>query len=173
MPGPKFNLNSVRNGRRIVRLVVGELPGRLDFIKREARAYRVALEETTADVHGEVDLVAAHAIDTASASQQHAAVCRWIMRHRFAEMTTADLLACSREMVLAKERRDRAVNRLQLGKSPTDPLDALYIDSEPTQGPNLEPEEDNPMKDSEEQQDLEIAREKARAKRNKHTNRKR
>ena len=72
MSAPPANLNAAKNGTRLNRLVVGELPPKLKSIKREARAYRRALEAETLLALGEIDVAAAHAIDTAADATIHA-----------------------------------------------------------------------------------------------------
>jgi hypothetical protein len=131
MPPPRFNLNAARNGKRLVRLTVGELPRQLHCVKVEGRRYRVALEEATAEVHGGVDVLQAHAIDTATAAMIHVGICRWLLRERIGTMSPADILTCSREMVRAKETRDRAVARLALDRIDQDSIDALYANPQP------------------------------------------
>jgi hypothetical protein len=87
-------------------------------VKREGRAYRRLLEAEYLRVRGEIDITAAHHIDTASAATVHGGVCRWLLRQKIATMTTADILACSRELMKAKQVRDGAVKALELGKVP-------------------------------------------------------
>ncbi len=131
MPAPQGNLNSVRNGRKVRRLVVGEFPKRFQFLKREGRAYRRAIEDAVVEAHGEVSVMQAHYIDTAAAATVHAAICRWILREKLDGMTTPDVLACSREILKAKETRDRCIRLLQLDGERERALDALYSDPTP------------------------------------------
>jgi hypothetical protein len=112
-------LNGLKNGTNVsYRLVVGELPAPLTAVKREARAYRRFLEDEVQRVKGEIDVTSAHHIDTASAATAHAGICRWLLRQKIGSMSTADILACSRELTKAKQVRDSAVKALELGKLP-------------------------------------------------------
>jgi hypothetical protein len=118
LAAPKGNLNAARNGGKMAarRLVIGELPKPLLGAKREARAYRRALEAAVLDEAGEISVTAAHSIDTAAAATAHAAICRWLLREKIGAMPTTDILACSKEIVRAKETRDRAVRELELDR---------------------------------------------------------
>ena len=144
MPAPKGNLNAIRNTTRlpIRRLVVGEFPAALNSVKIEGRKYRRALEDAVLDVHGEVTIMAAHWIDSASAATVHCGVCRWLLRQKIDTMTTADILSCSREMVRAKQSRDRCLVLLKLDANGRDVLDALYGPAEPH-----EPDDAGPTSD--------------------------
>lgn len=126
MPAPQGNMNAVRNGIKVRTLVVGDLHPRWRALQREALAYRRALEDATVERHGEVSVVHAHAVDTAAAATLHAAVCRWLLRKQLDKMSTQDILNCSREVLKAKETRDRAVKNLNLDRDTTNVLDALY-----------------------------------------------
>ncbi len=48
----------------------------------------------------------------------HAGICRWLIRQKLGTMTTSDILACSRELMKAKQVRDAAVKALELGELP-------------------------------------------------------
>ena len=134
MAPPRHNLNAARNGTRLTRLTVGELPRQLNHVKIEGRRYRRALEAVCGDVHGEVSVTDVHSIDTATAATVHAGICRWLLREKIGVMASADILACSREMLRAKETRDRAVRLLRLD-SRRDVLDVLYGDANPIEPP--------------------------------------
>jgi hypothetical protein len=126
MAAPTYNLNAVRNGTRLARLTIGELPPDLAHVKREARAYRRGLEQAVVDAHGEVSVVHAHALDTAVQGQIHFGVCKWILRTKIDKMEVGDVMKCSGEMLRAKERRDAAVKTLDLDRNGRDLIDALY-----------------------------------------------
>ena len=139
MPAAKFNLNTAKSGRYMVRrLTIGELPAQLLSVKRECRAYRRALEDEVTRVYGEVDVVTAHEIDLACQGQMHVGICRWILRNRWEKMTATDVMNCSREMLKAKEARNKAVHALALHREPNY-IDALYADPDPQ---NEEEEDD-------------------------------
>lgn len=127
MAAPRFNLNATKNGTRLARLTIGELPAQLLSVKRECRAYRRGMEEEVTRVYGEVSVTNAHLIDTATQALMHVGICRWILRNRWEKMDPNDIMACSKEMLRAKETRDKAVHALALHREP-DFLDALYSD---------------------------------------------
>jgi hypothetical protein len=131
MPAPLNNVNAAKTGTKLVRLTVGELPTKLNHVKIEGRRYRRALEAAVTDVHGEISVTDAHAIDTATAATIHAGICRWLLRQKLPTMAAADVLACSRELLKAKETRDRAVRLLRLDVNRRDAIDALYSDPSP------------------------------------------
>lgn len=139
MPAKPGNLNSAKNGSRIkgaiTRLKLGELPGTLRRQLGNARRYRRDLEHAVATVKGEVDLADAHLIDLATNAETHASVCRWLMRERLGTMSTNDVLACSREILKAKEARNRAFAKLQLDQEQEDVINALYHYPEPSDPP--------------------------------------
>ncbi len=128
MPAPKGNINAMKNATRstVRRLVVGEFPKQLNHVKIEGRKYRLALENAVLDAHGEVTITACHLIDTASSATVHAGICRWLLRQKISTMSTADILACSREMLRAKQARDIAVRQLKLDRDDRNVIDALY-----------------------------------------------
>ncbi|MBI2807929.1 MAG: hypothetical protein HYX68_23340 [Planctomycetes bacterium] len=131
MGAPIGNVNASKNGTRIDRrrLTIGELPRELLSARREARAYRRDLESATLAAIGEISVMGAHVIDTACAATIHASVCRWLLRFRLDVMTPADILACSRELVKAKQARDAAVRQLGLDAPPPAPW--VMIDATP------------------------------------------
>jgi hypothetical protein len=134
--GPaRGNLNGLKNGSKLglKRLTVGELPKQLISVRREGRAYRRAIEaEVLRARGGEISATAAHHIDTASAATIHAGICRWLLRNKIGEMTTSDILACSREITKAKQARDAAIKALELDTK--DPMP--WIEAEPVHSNN-------------------------------------
>ena len=126
---PKGNKNAVKTGTGIARtrLVVGELPKELLSVRREGRSYRRNLEAVILENQGEINTINAHAVDTASAATIHAAICRWLLRHKLGEMSTSDVLNCSKEMVKAKQARDAAVKSLDLDRPPVNPWEAPRV----------------------------------------------
>lgn len=119
--GPRVgNLNALTNGSKLQRrrLTVGELPKNLISARKEGRAYRLALEKEVLAVKGEIDVVDAHHIDTAAAATIQAAIVRWLLRHKIAEMTTGDIRNLAADIVKAKERRDASVKMLDLKRKP-------------------------------------------------------
>lgn len=121
---PKGNKNALKNGTKTDRrrLTIGELPTKMISVKREARAYRRDLEAAVLDRHDEIDVMAAHYIDTAAAATMQAGVCRWTLRHRLDKMTDRDVRDCVAQIVKAKQARDTAVKALELDAKP-EPID--------------------------------------------------
>ncbi len=124
-------MNAAKNGSRIAktRLVVGELPKQLLSVRREGRSYRRGLEAAVLEMQETISVLDAHHIDTASAATIHAAICRWLLRHKIGTMSTNDILSCSRELVKAKQCRDTAVKALELDAPPPTPW-ARTIDAQ-------------------------------------------
>ena len=118
---PVGNLNSVRNGANLTRLVLGELPQTMRRQTQTARKYRRALEVQVAEVKGEVNTVDAHLIDEAVTAEMHAAVCRWLLRTRLDKMTVSDIARCSEQILKSKTIRNRAIERLGLDAPPPSP----------------------------------------------------
>lgn len=119
---PVGNLNGLKNGSRMTRLTVGELPPSMVAIKREGRAYRRELEAAVKEAKGEISLTDAHAIDTAAAATIQAGVCRWLLRNKdVKELSATEIRACMSDITKAKERRDAAVRALKLDIEPLSP----------------------------------------------------
>ena len=137
MAPPRYNLNAAKNGSTITRLIVGELPRQLLHVKIEGRSYRRTMEDFVLAVHGAISCNDAHAIDTATAATVHAGICRWLLRQKINTMETNDILACSKELLRAKETRDRAVQRLRLDAGPRNVINALNSDPD-DESPNPE-----------------------------------
>jgi hypothetical protein len=112
-------MNGLKNGTGLSRkrLVIGELPAKLRGVRTEGRMYRRAIEAEVLKFR-EITTTDSHHVDTASAATVHAAICRWLLRNKLAEMSTSDILACSREIVRAKQARDAAVKALELDAKP-------------------------------------------------------
>jgi len=120
-------LNSLKNGARMYRLTIGELPKQLSRVTRYCRKYRMGLEAAVADAHGEVTLTMAHHVDAAAGHEQHLQVMRWLMRQKLDKMSVADVVKCSSAMAKARDDRNRAVQALNLDRDATaDAIDALY-----------------------------------------------
>lgn len=125
---PIGNRNAMTNGSRISRLSLGELPKEMSRVTRYCRDYRRALEAViSTQSDGEVNLTQAHLIDAACTHEQHAQVCRWLMRRRISKMSTADIRECSKQIAQAKDARNKAVERLGLDRDKAgDAIEALY-----------------------------------------------
>ncbi len=123
---PPKNTNALKNGKKSYRLVIGEMPDTMRRQQINALRYRRALESEVQLAKGEISLADAHAIDVCTAGEVHSSVCRWLLKTRLKEMTVADVLACSREILRAKETRLKAFGTLKLGKAEADTLASLY-----------------------------------------------
>lgn len=125
---PQGNFNSVRNGTRIVRLALGQLPPAMSRVTRYCRDYRRALEEVVADAnHGQLTMTQAHLVDAACTHEQHAKVCLWLLRQRIDKMTTADIRETSRQIAASKDARNKAIAALGLDRDRVqDAIDVLY-----------------------------------------------
>jgi hypothetical protein len=122
------SLNNLRNGARIIRLALGELPPCLHRVTRYCRQYRKILEVEVAQANGgEVSLTAAHWIDCAAGHEQHLQLMRWLLRERLENMTISDVVKCSSAMASARDARNRAVAQLGLDRdSFQDAINSLY-----------------------------------------------
>ena len=127
-------LNNLRNGSRLVRLALGELPPKLSRVTRYSRLYRAQLEEAVCQSHGEVTLTQAHLVDSAAGWQQALGVLRWLMREKLAEMSVADIRECVKAMAAARDARNRAVMALDLDRPPPNPWDLVDVKGETTDG---------------------------------------
>lgn len=136
---PLGNLNRAINGSRMPhRGIVGEFPPELISAQRQGRKYRRQLEQAFGD--SEINEPDSRLIDRAAAAVVHAGVCRWLLRNKLSDMTAADVMACSREILKAKEARDRAVDQLSIHHTKAgDVADGLY-----GHGPGWDDSEDLP-----------------------------
>lgn len=123
---PAHNLNGAKNGARIQRLTLGDLPVTMRRQTANARKYRRDLEQLVLETKGEVNTTDAHLIDEAAAGEVHASICRWLLRTKLKEMSVSDVLKCSEQIAKAKANRNRAVERLGLDRHEEDELKALY-----------------------------------------------
>ena len=125
---PKGNLNNAKNGTRLERLTLGELPKTMRVQQSAVRKYRRALESLVTDAKGQVSTTDAHLIDEATTAEVHAAICRWLLRTRIDKMTVGDVARCSEQVVKAKHARNCAVSALHLdAPTPAPWLGALEL----------------------------------------------
>ena len=127
---PIANLNASKNGTRLTRLTLGELPQTMRRQLQNARKYRRYLEGEVLGTHGEVDILQAHLIDEAANAEVHASVCRWLLRTRIESMSASDITRCSEQILKAKTVRNKAVERLKLGAQESEP----WLDGTPARG---------------------------------------
>jgi hypothetical protein len=118
---PKGNRNALKNGSKL-RVAVGQLPGKLARLARQARDYRELLEQAVEERHGGINAEQAHEIGLAAEAVLHQSICRWLLRQRLDLMTTADVLACSTSLLKAGETRNKAIARLKLAPPTQDEL---------------------------------------------------
>lgn len=128
---PIANLNASKNGVRISRLVLGELPSTMRRQLQSARKYRRYLEQQCVDVHGEVNTEHAHLIDEAAAAEVHASVCKWLLRTKLETMSVSDIAKCSEQILKAKTVRNKAVERLKLNAPPESPWSVIDVSPSP------------------------------------------
>lgn len=110
----RTNANNLKNGSRMTRLVLGNLPPNMWRISKEAREYRRMLEEAVMKEYGAISQEQHHIIDEAATAEQHAGVCRWLMRNRLETMSVGDISRCSEQIVKSKTARNKAVRLLKL-----------------------------------------------------------
>lgn len=132
---PYGNLNGAKSGNRIHRMAFGQLPTTMHRITRYCHKYRKALEAAVDEHYGEVSLMHAHVIDAACTHEQHAGICRHLLRMKLEKMSTADVRECSKQIAAAKDARNKCVRELNLDRQPESFIDALYT--------SIEPEEDD------------------------------
>ena len=109
-------MNAARNGSKLNRLVLGDLPKTMHRQLQVIRKYRRRLEAAVMESKGEVNLTDSHLINEAATAEQHACICRWLMRTKLDTMTVSDITKCSSEILKAKTVRNRAVERLQIDR---------------------------------------------------------
>lgn len=118
--GYSDNRNAMRHGLR-----ASALPKGCNFIHRELRAFRRALEDATVEVHGGISIPMAAAINTACRAETHAQLCaRWLRREE-TNLDANQRLSYSAAIVKASEARDKAIDRLGIDKRQHDPWSQL------------------------------------------------
>lgn len=118
---PLANINASKNGTRLTRLTLGELPQTMRRQLQNARKYRRYLESCCLEAHSQVNDTQAHLIDEATTAEVHASVCRWLLRTRLETMKASDICRCSEQILKSKTTRNKAVERLKLNEPPPDP----------------------------------------------------
>lgn len=139
---PQANLNSMRNGGKLTRLTLGELPKTMRRQTQQARKYRRGLEALVMDSKGQVNATDAHLIDEAATAEVHASVCRWLLRERLETMSVSDIARCSEQILKSKTIRNKAVERLDVDKPPPSPWEGA-IDVTPDNGRETVPADDD------------------------------
>jgi hypothetical protein len=96
------------------------LPKGCHHIDRATCHYRRQLESAVLEARGEITLVDAALVNTAYRAERHAQLAqRWLHREA-ANMSPADRLGYSREVVKASESRDKAIASLKLERQSSD-----------------------------------------------------
>ena len=125
MAAPFKNTNSIKNGSRICRVILGNWPAALNRVQRFTRQYRELLEQEVVARHDSVDVMAAHWVDAACQHEATRQVCRWILRERWTEMDPADIERNAKAMADSTDKRNAAVARLGLDTPDSDPWSIL------------------------------------------------
>ena len=120
--GKHGNANRLSHGRRsspavgLVRIELGSLPDSLQRVERQALAFRRLLENAVVEVHGQVSLPHALAINTAARWERHGNLClRWLREHE-ATLTPEQRIGHSKAIADASTNRDKAVASLKLDR---------------------------------------------------------
>ena len=128
---PRGNSNSMRHGLR-----AGKLPPKCQYIEHQMNRLRRELEDATMKAKGRIDLADAANIQTAVKWERHGALClRWL-RIEGDNLKPLERLQFSREIARASTERDKAVERLDLGRDPVElAIARLYAPDEVDDGP--------------------------------------
>lgn len=118
---PLGNMNAARHGMR-----GSGLPAGCGHIRKATLDFRRQVESEVLAARGEITLADAACINTAFRAERHAQLAqRWLSKEA-ENMTPADRLNYSREVVKASEARDKAIAALDLPKRPAlDPWGTL------------------------------------------------
>jgi hypothetical protein len=108
---PLGSCNNFRHGLR-----GSNLPKGCQHIQRATCAFRRQLEASVMEARGEVSLTDAAFVNTAYRAERHAQLAQRWLALEAANMTPADRLNYSREVVRASEQRDKAIASLNLGR---------------------------------------------------------
>src|SRR5262245_19631985 len=102
---PKRNKNAIRHG-----LMTTALPPGCTGVRKSVNKFRQAIEKIVAEnLGGEISVLAAATINSASRWEQHALLAnRWLRIH-FAELNHDQRLAYSREVARASSERDKCL----------------------------------------------------------------
>jgi hypothetical protein len=133
---PKGSMNNFRHGMR-----GSGLPKHCGHVQRATCHFRRQLERAVLDAKGEINIVDAAFINSAYRAERHGQLAqRWLMLEA-EQMSAADRLAYSREVVKASESRDRAIAALKLDRKPSDIWEALHaVTFDPDSAPCAEPQ---------------------------------
>lgn len=141
------HLSRLRNGRRLGHLTLGMMHKTLRRQTAGVRSYSNELEALVMEVKGEVSVYDQHLINEAAQAEMHAAVCRWLIRQRLPTMDSSDVVTCSKEMLKARQARNKAVERLGLNKVQHEPsvIDVydLYADDQDDDQPDDQTDPDS------------------------------
>lgn len=122
--GPRWSHTLAQRGVRIRRWPKGHY-----FIERECKRFSRMLGDACLQVHGELTVDAAMAIDSATAWHAHGIFLAKLMRDGWDELKTVDKANLSEQAAKARDRRTLAVAKLGLGRPiQASPFDCLVVD---------------------------------------------
>src|SRR5262245_7692473 len=115
MPAPIANTNALTHG-----MTLGAMPSGCGYVAARTKQLRTALQNAVMALKGEVSIVDAAAINTATRAERLAMLAQRWLRLNCDVMGHDARLAYAREVVKASETRDRAIRALKLDVS--DPM---------------------------------------------------
>jgi hypothetical protein len=120
---PKGNRNAIRHG-----LSTSKLPKGAIYIEKACHKFRLNLENAVLEARGEITLIDASAIDTATKWVRHEKLCARWLRLKADTLSPDNLLKFSRDMAKASTERDKAIRLLKLEKKEENPYDGWTTD---------------------------------------------
>lgn len=109
--GPPGNANAAKHGRY---LTIGTMPG-ASYARKLAGAFRRALEAAVLDKHGEISLMAACSISSATRHEIRAVLLGRALRAK--DVSLADRITLLRDISAASDSRDKAVRQLGIDRA--------------------------------------------------------
>ena len=103
------NSNGLRHGLR-----AGKLPKEMRYIENAVNAFRRELEQAVLDVKGEISIVDAGAINSASKWERHGRIAAHWLRKEADKLSANDRLKFSEAVAKASDARDKNVKSLGL-----------------------------------------------------------
>ena len=114
---PLGNVNAQRHGLRS-----GTLPLKCRYIQNVVNKFRRELERVVFDLKGEINLLDASNINSATKWETHGQLARYWLRTEIESLSPSDRLRFSEAIARASDNRDRAIRLLGLDVPP-EPLD--------------------------------------------------
>lgn len=135
MGAPSGNANAIKSGLHArYALTVGKLPRKLRKVQSAAFAFRRELEAAVAAQHGEITLIHAATIQTATRYETTAQLAKHWLTTSMEDLTHSERLQFAREVSRASAERDRCLRQLGLERN-ANVMDALYsvpVDDSPS-----------------------------------------